>query len=100
MRNVLRRLAAAGVAALFVVGWVHGGEPGVAGKVSAVHGTLLERGEGSWQALKAGATVKGGATLVALFAAELRSPNDALDVRLVADIGQRGPLPVIELLKT
>src|SRR5205807_1637247 len=96
MRIVLRRLAAAGVALFLLMGWVHGGEPGVAGKVAAVHGTLLERSETGWQALKAGSPVKGGATLVALFAADLRSPNDAVELRLVADVGERGPLPVLE----
>src|SRR5262245_36207114 len=72
------------------------GEAGAAGKVLAVHGTLLARGDGGWAALKADAPVSGATSLVALFGAEIGSANGAVELRLLADVGQRGPLPVLE----
>jgi hypothetical protein len=50
----------------------------------------------AWTALKAGAPVLKDALLVALFEAELASPNGAVGVKMAGDIGEFGPLPVLE----
>src|SRR5262249_15273680 len=93
-RGFSRISAAALLATLLVDAWASAGEQ--SGKVTAVHGTLLARGDGGWTSLKADAPVSGTATLVALFGAKLQSANDAVELRLLADVGHRGPLPVLE----
>jgi hypothetical protein len=66
-------------------------------KCTDVAGALMERtAPGSWQPLKTGAEVPAGKLLVALPRADIRSRNGAVDLMLVADVGKRGPYPVLE----
>src|SRR4051812_40878453 len=66
-------------------------------RCEAVPGALLERAAGNrWQPVKAGATLRDGALLVALPKAVIRSQNGAVKLDMLADIGQRGLLPVLE----
>ncbi len=69
----------------------------VAGSCEAVPGALLERVTAQrWRSVKAGATLFDGALLVALPKAEIRSRTGAVKLDMIADVGQRGPLPVLE----
>ncbi|MCI0380745.1 MAG: hypothetical protein L0215_24440 [Gemmataceae bacterium] len=66
-------------------------------KVDSVAGGLFAKGAGpNWQALKAGDAVKPGVHLVAMPQSEIVSANGAVQVMMLADIGQRGPLAVLE----
>jgi hypothetical protein len=65
-------------------------------RCETVPGALLERSGSSWQPVKAGATLRDGAMLVALPKAEILSKNGAVRLAMLADIGQRGLLPVLE----
>jgi len=63
----------------------------------AVDGALLAKtGDMHWRSVKANDDVPAGALLVALPKAELASRNGAVGIHLLADIGQRGPFPVLE----
>jgi hypothetical protein len=63
----------------------------------SVAGALLElRPKAAWEAVKAGDRVGPGVLLVALPKAELLSANKAVTLNMLADIGQRGPYPVLE----
>jgi hypothetical protein len=69
----------------------------VVARCTSVAGTLLQReAGGSWRPVKAGATLRAGSLLVAFPRAEILSQNGAVKLELLADIGQRGPLPVLE----
>lgn len=61
-----------------------------------VRGALLAKQGGAWTPLKAGAPVPRDTLLVALFEAELASPGGAVGVKMAGDIGEFGPLPVLE----
>jgi hypothetical protein len=62
-----------------------------------VEGTLLQHGAGkAWQPVKAGASLGPEALLVALPKAEIVSKNGAVKLVMLADVGQRTPLPVLE----
>jgi hypothetical protein len=62
-----------------------------------VHGALLMPAQsGGWQSVASEADVPADRLMVALFGAEFRSGNDAIEMRLLADVGQRGPFPVLE----
>jgi hypothetical protein len=66
-------------------------------KCTAITGALFEKtAPGIWQPLKAGAEVPAGKLLVALPRADLRSRNGAVELMLLADVGQRGLYPVLE----
>ena len=68
-----------------------------AAKCVAVHGALLMRTKtGGWDSVAAKSSVPAGRLLVALFGAEFESPNGAIEMRMIADVGQRGPFPVLE----
>jgi hypothetical protein len=68
-----------------------------AGKCIAVHGALLMPTTGAkWDSLAANANVPADRLIVALFGGEFRSANDAVDAKVVADVGMRGPFPVLE----
>ncbi|MCI0642110.1 MAG: hypothetical protein L0Y72_32225 [Gemmataceae bacterium] len=70
---------------------------GETAKVDSVSGGLFAKSAGqSWRALKAGDAVKTGVHLVAMPHSEIASANDAVQIVLFADIGQRGPLAVLE----
>lgn len=73
------------------------GKSSAAVKCTAVHGALLGRSTpGAWESLPAGAEIEGDRPVVALFGAAFQSLNGAVEARLVADVGQRGPFPVLE----
>lgn len=59
-------------------------------------GVLLARSGKSWQTLKPGDQVAPGTSLVVLFGADLESANKAVGIRLLGDIGEFGPLPVLD----
>jgi hypothetical protein len=66
-------------------------------KCQSVRGVLLARdGTAPWSFVKPGDGVGANARLITLFEAELRSQNQAVDVKLFSDIGRHGPLPVME----
>ncbi len=61
-----------------------------------VQGTLLARMGVSWQPIQAGDAVAPGTTLISMFQANLESANKAVAIQLRGDIGEFGPLPVLE----
>jgi hypothetical protein len=61
-----------------------------------VEGCLLARTKTGWETVNASDPVPPDRLLVALFGAELKSVNGAVHASLIADIGQRGPFPVLE----
>src|SRR5260370_3747455 len=66
-------------------------------RCTKVHGASLMRAQsGGWQSVASEADVPENRLLVALFGAEFRSCNGAIEMRLLADVGQRGPFPVLE----
>jgi hypothetical protein len=58
-----------------------------------VTGIALDK---AWRGIQAGDAVPQDVPLVALFEAELSSANGAVGVKMVGDIGEFGPLPVLE----
>ena len=76
----------------------HAGEKDDAARCAAVRGTLFARAAGAadWTPVTADTALRGTTTLVALFEADLRSPNDAVELTLIGDVGQRGRFPVLE----
>ena len=91
-------MALLGVSALFSVSPVEGGSKTTAPVTcTQIHGALLSRASTKdWQALRAESAVPKDALLVALFGADFRSSNKAVEARMLADVGQRGPFPVLE----
>ena len=87
---------------LLVAGLALGSAPVIAGeapspgKCLAIAGALLVREGKSWKPLKAKDPIPPGHLIVALPKAELASANGAVHVHLLADVGQRGPFPVLE----
>src|SRR5438105_2989929 len=76
-------------------------QSGSAARVDNLSGALLQRLPGQkWQPLASGATVPNGALVLALPQAELVSPNGAVQVYLLADVGKRSPYPVMETALT
>jgi hypothetical protein len=74
-----------------------GDAKGAAAKCVKIAGALLARQKDqAWHGVKAGDTLAAGILVVALPEAEIHSPNEAVKVRLMADIGKRGPFPVME----
>lgn len=71
------------------------GEKEVA-KVNAVFGGLVKKDKSRWQAVKAGDAISAGTLLVALPKSELTTADGAIHLSMLADIGQRGPFPVLE----
>jgi hypothetical protein len=66
-------------------------------KCVSVAGALFRKeGDGAWQSVAAKEPLGKTELLVALPEAEFHSANGAVGLRLVADVGQRGPLPVLE----
>src|SRR5215471_4741581 len=63
-------------------------------KVNAVYGGLVKKDKNRWQALKAGDAISAGTLLVALPKSEITTANGAVQLSMLADIGQRGPFPV------
>jgi hypothetical protein len=72
------------------------GKP-VAARCAAVEGALVVRTkEGTWESVATNSVVPVDRLVVALFGADFRSRNDAVEARMIADVGQRGPFPVLE----
>jgi hypothetical protein len=68
-----------------------------AAKCVAVSGVLLaKQADGAWKSVPAGASVPSGAALVGMPRAELAPGSGDIQLRLLADVGQRGPFPVLE----
>src|SRR5260370_20439048 len=59
-------------------------------------GALMARAKSGWKAIKPGEAISADALLVSLFDATLRSANGGVAVRMVADLGQHGPFPILE----
>jgi len=57
---------------------------------------LAQKGEGAWEPIKAGAAVPLERSLVSLFETNVLSANGAVEVRLLGEIGELGPLPAFE----
>jgi hypothetical protein len=73
-----------------------GDRPVVAKCVSAP-GALLKQEDGKpWQPVRPDGEVRAGDLLVALPRADLLSQDGAVEVLLLADVGHRGPFPVLE----
>jgi hypothetical protein len=68
-----------------------------AAKCVSVSGLLLEKQTGgTWKPVNAGESLPSGSLLVGMPHVDLVSPSGAVQVRLLADTGQRGPFPVLE----
>src|SRR5436190_11214001 len=66
-------------------------------KWHTIHGALLQRHNGKWRAVDKKVTaLPAGTLLVAIPKAKLVSANGAVSLLLDADIGKRGPYPVLE----
>jgi hypothetical protein len=65
-------------------------------KLHSVEGALLQRQGGKWQAVEKGASLHAGTLLVAVPRAEVVSANGTVGLLMSADIGKRGPYPVLE----
>ena len=61
-----------------------------------VDGALLLRADAGWKSVAAKTDVPPDKLIVSLFGASFQSVNQAVEMRLVADVGQRGPFPVLE----
>jgi hypothetical protein len=73
------------------------GQGSAVARSEAVEGALLQRGAGqAWQSVKAGDALAPETLLVALPKAEIVSKNGAVKLAMLADVGQRTPLPVLE----
>ncbi|MFO0964120.1 MAG: hypothetical protein U0793_00850 [Gemmataceae bacterium] len=65
-------------------------------RCDVVEGALLAKETGGWRALSKGDAAPLGVPVVALPGAQLSGADGAVTVKLMADIGQRGPLPALE----
>src|SRR5262245_21901928 len=61
-----------------------------------VHGALLARQGADAKPVKVGDSVAAGVELISLFQSELEPANKALLIELRGDIGEFGPLPVLD----
>lgn len=71
-------------------------EKGTPATCVAAPGALLVQGKAGWKAIKPGEAITADVTVVSLFDAILRSANGGVTVRMAADLGQRGPFPILE----
>jgi hypothetical protein len=68
-----------------------------AAKCTDVHGALMtHRANGKWEGVPSGSAVPADQLLIVLFGAEFVSPNGFVQTRILADVGERGPYPVLE----
>jgi hypothetical protein len=68
-----------------------------AAKCGPVSGVLFLRDSAkTWKAVKEGDMLPSGALLVGMPRAEIESASSTVKVKLLADVGQRGPYPVLE----
>lgn len=71
-------------------------KPTNSGRCVAVSGAVLTPADKGWTNVPAMSDVQPDKLLVALFGAEFASPTGSVQARVVADVGQRGPFPVLE----
>jgi hypothetical protein len=71
-------------------------EKGTPATCVAAPGALMVQAKAGWKAIKAGEAITADRTVVSLFDATLRSANGGVAVRMAADLGQRGPFPILE----
>lgn len=75
----------------------HAGEKKSAGRCVSVEGALLGKvADKPWTAIKADDALPADIELVALPEAVLASANGKVQLKMLADLGRRGPLPVLE----
>jgi hypothetical protein len=86
--------AAAVVAALPAFAFAQ--DKGAPATLAAAPGVLMAETKTGWRAVKAGEAPLAETTLVSLFDATLRSANGAVEARLLADLGGRGPFPILD----
>ena len=68
-----------------------------AAKCASVSGVLLAKEpDGKWKSVQAGADVPSGVLVVGMPRVELTSPAGDVKLLLLADVGDRGPFPVLE----
>jgi hypothetical protein len=72
------------------------GEKDASARCGEVRGILLAKTGAGWRALEKGQPAPVDVSLIALPAATLLSADGAVSLELKADIGNRGPLPVLE----
>ncbi|MBI2808746.1 MAG: hypothetical protein HYX68_27475 [Planctomycetes bacterium] len=66
-------------------------------RIAGVYGALLTpAAKGQWTSLAANGDLPPDQLLIALFGAEFQTSSGGVLARVVADIGQRGPFPVLE----
>lgn len=83
------------LAAIISAGPLQAGE--AQAKVQGVSGILLARHKDrDWKPLNAGDALTAGVQVLSLPRSELVSSNQAVKLTLLADVGKRGPLPVLE----
>jgi hypothetical protein len=75
---------------------VSAGQENAVATCTAAAGVLMAKTSTGWRPVAAGKPAPLETPLVSLFDSTLRSANGAVEVRLVADPGQRGPLPILE----
>ncbi len=71
-------------------------QPGSVAKCVSAPGALLHHVKGEWLPVKTGDELGAGGLLVALPQGELLSANGAVQLRMIVDVTQRGPFPVLE----
>lgn len=93
-------LVVSALAALLLPAAGLAGEP--AARVKSVAGVLLARSaaDATWHTSAAQKSLAAGTTVIAMPRSELVSGNGAVQLNLLADIGKRGPLPVLETAVT
>lgn len=86
-----------GVVCIVLAGIATAGEGKQAPVCTKIHGALIARSPAKdWEVLKADAPAPLDRSMIALFGADFRSANRAVEARMIADVGQRGPFPVLE----
>src|SRR4051794_10162462 len=71
------------------------GDTGV--RCVAVAGSVLaQKKAGEWDPVAPKANVPADRLVIALFGADFASANGDVQARLISDVGQRGPFPVLE----
>lgn len=85
-----------GFALLFALGCVQSA-PAQMVTSTASHGMLLMPAKnGAWETLAANSKVPADRLIVALFGGEFQSADGSVDAKVLADVGMRGPFPVLE----